>query len=115
MKRIKLSPKARLIRDAIRELHDLELACMVEFYQANDDAAKLAQQHALDCGSAAMCLGSSYAACVVWGSVTLSSTLGELHPTFAVDGRVFCPEAKKIVDKLRADFTGVGSANTAAT
>lgn len=111
MNRIKLSPKARLIRDAIRALHALELACMVEFYRLSGDAAELAQQHALDCGSAAMCLGSSYASCVAWGSVTLSSTLGGLHPTFAVDGRVFCPQAKKIVDKLRADFAALDAAN----
>ena len=31
MKQIKLSPKARLIHDAIRALHDLELVYMVEF------------------------------------------------------------------------------------
>ena len=114
MKRIKLSPKARFIRDAIRALHDLELAHMVEFYRLKDDAAKLAQQRALDCGSAAMCLGSSYASCVAWGSVTLSSTLGEPHPAFAVNGRVFCPEGKKIVDKLRADFAALDGANTVA-
>ena len=114
MNRIKLSPKARLIRDAIRALHDLELAYMVEFYRLSGDAAKLAQQNALDCGSAAMCLGSSYASCVAYGSVTLSASLGGPHPSFAVDGQVFCPEGKKIVDKLRANFAALDGANTVA-
>jgi hypothetical protein len=112
MKRIRLSPKARLVRDAIRALRDLELAYTVEFYRLKDDAAKLAQAYALDCSTTAMCLGSSYASCVAWVHVTLSASLGVLHPNFANDGRVFCPQAKKIVDKLRVDFVALDAFNS---
>jgi len=115
MKRIKLSSKARLIRDAIRALHDLNLAYMVEFYRLQGDAATLAHSYALDCSTTISSLGSSYGCCVAWGSVTLSSALGELHPKIITEnGRVFCPEAKKIVDKLRSDFAALDGANTAA-
>lgn len=115
MKRTKLSPKARLIRDTIRALLRLELAYMVEFYRLQGDAATLAHSYALDCSMSISSLGSSYASCVAWGSVTLSPSLGELNPSIAANnGRVFCPQAKKIIDKLRADFAALDTANSVA-
>lgn len=115
MKRIKLSPKARLIRDTIRALLRLELAYMVDFYRLQGDAATLAHSYALDCSMSISSLASSYASCVAWGSVTLSPNLGELNPKIiGNDERVFCPRVKKIIDKLRADFIGLDAANSVA-
>ena len=115
MKRAKLPPKARLIRDAIRALLRLELTYMVDFYRLQSDAAALAHSYVLDCSMSISSLGSSYASCVAWGSVTLSPNLGELNSSVTTNaGRVFCPQAKKIIDKLRADFATLDAANPAA-